>query len=66
MVELYFHFPTKPHGVVFNSLSTGITLPYIKEHTLSNLIIRTLHEAQITTMFSIKELGGLIVQETDT
>jgi hypothetical protein len=47
----------KFHGVVFNSLSTGITLPYNKEYTLSDLVIPTLHEAQIIIRFSIKEVG---------
>jgi hypothetical protein len=58
MVKLYLHYPIKLHGVVFNSLSTGIALPYIMEYNLSNLVIPTLHEAQITIMFSIKEVGG--------
>jgi hypothetical protein len=30
MVELYIHFPIRLHGVVFNSLSTGTTLPFLQ------------------------------------
>jgi hypothetical protein len=41
MVKLYLHLPITLHGVVFNSLGTGIILPYIMEYTLSNLVIPT-------------------------
>jgi hypothetical protein len=32
MVELYIHSPIRLHGVVLNQLSTGATLPLLKQY----------------------------------
>jgi hypothetical protein len=39
MVELYFHSPTRLHGIMFNKLSTGTTLPYRKNYEAMKLPI---------------------------
>jgi hypothetical protein len=43
-VDLYIHFPIRPHGVVLNSLSTGTTLPFTFSLAMS-----------VTQLFSLEE-----------